>query len=215
MQIKYVTYNRKYFYQCARLMDGTWDFLKYFKGIKDKDIVYGAFFEGSLISSTYTDIIVDKNENVLGYLIGSSRKQVTFWRKSIQILVETKFYLKQFKYLLLGKYGDKKTAFEQFKSMMALTNCLERDKKLFDGEVNLFFISPLLRGQGYGKKLMDRFVEYCQLNKINKIFLWTDRGCNFKFYEHYGFELYDQINHQLLAEPEEEYNGFVYSMTLK
>lgn len=214
VEIKYVKYHNKYFNQCAMLMKGTWNFHKHFVNIENNDIVYGAFLEGSLMDATYTDLILDEHENVLGYLIGNNYKKDAFFIKGKKLLGQIKFYSKHLIYLILGKYGDKKAALQQFSGMTELASRLEKDKMLFDSEVNLFFVSPILRGKGYGKKLMDRYIEYCKQREIKKVFLWTDRGCNYKFYEFYGFELHDQINHKLLAEPEKEYNGFVYSLNL-
>lgn len=215
MKLKFRKYNRKYYHKCSDIMKETWDLNKYFHHIKDSNICYNAFLEVALINSDYTDIIVDRNDNVLGYLIASNKKRSTLWTKIKRFFLQLIFYIKQSYYLLTGRYGDKKAAIELFEKLDGLTNLLEKDKHKFDSEINLFFISSEIRGKGYGKKLMDRYIKYCRKEKIKKIFLWTDRGCNYKFYDNYGFELYDSINHELLEEPEEEYNGFVYSMVVE
>ncbi|WP_281221741.1 GNAT family N-acetyltransferase [Photobacterium sanguinicancri] len=74
---------------------------------------------------------------------------------------------------------------------MALNDKLgEEDAGLFDSEINLFIVSPELKGKGLGRKLMDRYVHFCKANGIATAFLWTDVDCDYSFYQKYGFKIH-------------------------
>jgi len=53
-----------------------------------------------------------------------------------------------------------------------------------DGELNFFAVNPEITGQGIGTKLLNTF-EQLEANKL--IYLYTDTGSTYQFYEHKGF----------------------------
>ncbi|AQT84593.1 Acetyltransferase (GNAT) family protein [Paenibacillus larvae subsp. larvae] len=85
-------------------------------------------------------------------------------------------------YLLRGDFGDRKTALRIRNEHIEVDKLGETTDRPFDSEVNLFIISPELRGMGYGKKLMDRYIEFCKENELHSAFLWTDIGGSVKIY---------------------------------
>ena len=88
----------------------------------------------------------------------------------------------------------------------------------FHGQLNLFVLSKQIQGQGYGRILMNRYIEFCNQYKIENIFLWTDISCNHGFYQHYGFRLYKKFYDDRLTNHEDKRtdkpNGFIYSKNL-
>lgn len=53
------------------------------------------------------------------------------------------------------------------------------------GEINFFAVDPKINGEGIGTKLLDA-LEKKEKGKL--IYLYTDSGCTYQFYEHRGFE---------------------------
>lgn len=64
---------------------------------------------------------------------------------------------------------------------------IESFKKTQDpvGELNFFVVDPKINGEGIGTKLLDA-LEKKEKGKL--VYLYTDSGCTYQFYEHRGFE---------------------------
>lgn len=55
-----------------------------------------------------------------------------------------------------------------------------------DGELNFFAVDPAINGKGIGSKLLNQL----QKNETGKhIYLYTDSGSTYQFYEHRGFQM--------------------------
>jgi GNAT superfamily N-acetyltransferase len=54
-----------------------------------------------------------------------------------------------------------------------------------------FILSPEVRGQGYGNKLMEEAVSFCRKNHYKRVYLWTFEGLHpaRHLYEKFGFRL--------------------------
>jgi len=54
-----------------------------------------------------------------------------------------------------------------------------------DGELSFFAVDPKLQGKGIGTKMLK---ELEKIEKGKKIYLFTDSGCNYQFYDHKNFK---------------------------
>ena len=54
-----------------------------------------------------------------------------------------------------------------------------------NGEIKFFAVNPNIKGKGIGSKILEVFE---RKEKGKQIFLFTDEGCSYQFYEHRGFE---------------------------
>lgn len=94
----------------------------------------------------------------------------------------------------IGRYDPEQDAFW----------CVVRDERVegsltIDGihaagkgaHLRWFIMSDSLRGQGYGKRLIDEAVKFCKSRNYPRIYLWTFDGLYAarKLYENAGFEL--------------------------
>lgn len=54
-----------------------------------------------------------------------------------------------------------------------------------------FILSPEIRGCGFGIRLMEKFIAFCENKKYKKVYLWTFEGLHAArhLYEKYGFKL--------------------------
>ena len=53
--------------------------------------------------------------------------------------------------------------------------------------MTLFAASPASQGKGYGRRLMDAYVEHCRHLGIERLTVETDVESSYGFYDHYGF----------------------------
>lgn len=210
MKLKFKKYNRRYLRSCAELIKTTWDLEEGFENPKKVDIIYQYFVMSCVNYSEHLDIIVDEKNNVKGLLFGSIEDES--YPQMIKYMIRVlKMKLWASVNLILGNFGDRKTALIINNENNSIDKLGEAYAKKFDGEINLFIVSPELRGKGYGKKLMDNYIEFCKENELHKIFLWTELSCSYSFYENYGFKLYRKFYHESLTEGDKNKpNGMIY-----
>ena len=75
MNLRFTRYKKEYFEQSANLMSQTWHFNEDLENPRDESLVFKAYFQHSLLESTYKDFLVDENGRVLGYLLASTPKK--------------------------------------------------------------------------------------------------------------------------------------------
>ena len=215
MNLTCTPYKKEYFEEAARLMSQTWHFNEELENPKDPSLIYKMYFQESLQDSQYTDFIVDENNRVLGYLLASAPTLTTPLTIIKSKILQLGTMIEITGHIALGHLGTRKKALSVIAAADELDKETHKNTEQFDSEVVLFFVSSELRGQGYGQKLMERYYAFCRRNNIRKIFLSTDLGCNFGFYDHHGFTRHREFHHELLSRPEQKYNGFIYSKQIQ
>lgn len=182
-------YDNSYFESCIRLIQITWNLHAGFKGIPDDKAVYAYYLKTCLNWNAHLDIIVDEADNVKGILFGSNEhpsliRELSFMRTDRKINKWKNELLKR------GTFGELDAAKREFAKLTLNDKLGEEDAELFDSEINLFIVSPELKGKGLGRKLMDRYVHFCKTYGIATAFLWTDVDCDYSFYQKYGFKIH-------------------------
>ncbi|QUH29737.1 GNAT family N-acetyltransferase [Vallitalea guaymasensis] len=205
MKFKFVKYKSSYTLDAAKMMRKTWHYDKCFEGIKDNIYFYKIFFKYSMIASDYHDLIVDENDKLVGILMARSINKKKLSLNYIGLGINFIFRW------LTGEFGKRIQAIKNISIMVKDNEKIMKDVKKYDNEITLFFVDENTRGNGLGKKLMNRYINYCKNQGIRNIILMTDAGCNYGFYEHYGFKRINAIHSDLFAKPEIEYNGFAYA----
>ena len=122
-----------------------------------------------------TDIICAyEGDEILGILIGKIKD-----KPKIHSSFSEKFYVHftDFVDRILSPLGDPVE-----KAMMKL--CKEYEET-YDGEITFLTKDPDCDTKGIGTFLLNEFESRC---KGKTIFLFTDDGCTYQFYEHRGFE---------------------------
>ena len=208
MKFTFVRYNKAYLHDATKMMGKTWEFDKCFKNLKDKDIIYSTLFKISYADSNYCDMTISENGDLMGFLIGGeTTEKINFSQVKLMCSI--------FWNVLIGKFGSWKIVYDFAKKGFKDLAPLMESQKEYDNEIKLFFVAEKSRGTGLGKTLMNRYVEHCRINNIKSIILITDEGCNYGFYEYYGYERVNQIHSSILAKPELEYNGYTYAYKIK
>ncbi|WFD10217.1 GNAT family N-acetyltransferase [Tepidibacter hydrothermalis] len=207
---RFEKYDLKYFKSCADLVKQTWNLHGAYKEIKNIDCVYELYIRDCLDYSEYCDLIIDEDENVCGIMFGSFENRNIIQRSTL-IIKRIKTCLWSSFRLLKGDFGKINNALSTYLNQKRDDNAGEVYSDNFSSEINLFIVSKSLRGQGYGYKLMNRYIEFCYENKLSSVFLWTDLGCSYSFYERYGFKLFDTFHGNTLSEGNgKDANGLIY-----
>jgi ribosomal protein S18 acetylase RimI-like enzyme len=187
MVITYKKFEKRYLNSCMEMIRTTWPFEDELINPKNPEYIYKYYVLNCSNWSEHLELLVDENEQAQGILFGSIED--TSYAKAI------KFYLTQWKiqlgmwwHILSGNLGNRKQAIAVYKNMCKHDADGEVFADEYDSEVNLFILSPSLRGQGYGRELMNRYMKFCRNNDLDNVFLWTTTDCNFHFYERYGFK---------------------------
>ncbi|SON52076.1 GNAT family N-acetyltransferase [Vibrio tapetis] len=190
---RFVPYEEKHFFGCVDLVMSTWNFHSSFMDVPCNRIIYEYYLKTCLNWNHHLDVIVDEHEQVIGILFGS--KEDTSFIEELKFSRKDRLNNKwKNKKIQSGHFGNKEVANREL-ARFAMNDVLgEKDASLFDGEVNLFIVSQAYQGQGLGKQLMDRYLNFCRSNKLKIVFLWTDEDCNHAFYSRYGFSLHKRFN---------------------
>ena len=214
MTVSFTPYREEFYIQSCMLMEQTWDLNDWLEDPEDETLIFKHYFESALNYSRYTDFIVSEDGRVMGYLMASDMKNKTLASTMGSGLKNMVTTLTFFKNGILGRMGERGPALAVAQLLCDLDRITYEGDTEYDSEITLFFVGTDLRGQGYGRKLMDRYLDYCKASAIKTIVLSTDLDCNYGFYDHYGFALHRKFHHPLLDKPEEEYNGFIYTLAL-
>lgn len=60
---------------------------------------------------------------------------------------------------------------------------VEESETSFDAEICLFIVNPSTRGMGIGQRLFGKVKEHFESQDVEDYYLFTDDGCDYKFYE--------------------------------
>ena len=81
-----------------------------------------------------------------------------------------------------------------------------------DGELIFFAVDPMIKGKGIGTLLLNALEER---EKGKNIYLYTDSGCTYQFYDRKGFKKEDEQNVQItIHNKTKELTCFLYSKKL-
>lgn len=204
MKIDCKQYDSNYHDKITDLLKLTWDFSLHFKNLKDNDVLYSLYFDGILIKCSYGKIVVDEKDQVLGVIFAEMNKKSNKWK---MFKLNTKIFIGAIK----GEYGERKAAFSFFNQYIRECKILYK-RANFDNEVSLLMVSPLSKGMGLGKKMINNYREECKKNKISKIGLQTGSDCDYHFYEHLGFIRESSMYSDMYEKGIEEDNFFIYTI---
>lgn len=187
MLLSYKKYRNKYLESCMKLIQSTWTFEEEFLKPKHPRHIYKYYVLNCVNWSEHLELLVDEDDQVQGLLFGS-REDATFPQKMKFRLIQWKLRFSLWWHILLGDLGNRKRAVLAFRNMQRRDADGEAMADEFGSEVNLFILAPGLRGCGYGRELMDRYIVFCRKNDLKSTFLWTTTTCSWNFYERYGFK---------------------------
>jgi GNAT superfamily N-acetyltransferase len=198
------------FNACVELVNKVWDFDTKFKPDNLAKLFKKTYTEGSLGESNFYIVVEEKNQ-VKGFLFGKCGNKNLYKNKygGVRGGVQTLFQLLNLKGLNL-----KKKIF-YIKIMFAHQIARNKVEPSRENEVNLFAVDPDAQGKGYGKMLMNAYIEFCKQNIAKRVTLETDKECNMGFYDHFGFK----VKGEFYSPMQKEYSGksgdcYIYELLL-
>lgn len=212
MELRTIPYRDEYRRQCIDLMSDTWNHNTLFPGLTRENLVNELFFHEATVGATYSRIILDENDRVAGYLFGILKNEthgrLSRGLRTVGLIGRMVFHF------LAGHLGPRRRAWRTATGLLSMMSALEGKRQDSDGFVSLFFVASSLRGLGWGKRLMEDFQHHCEAQGCRRIYLWTDKGCNYHFYDRQGFQRVVEVSSPLLAGYGDEPNGFTYVKSL-
>ena len=191
-------FNFNDFSSCVEIVNKVWDFDSRFHPAQLSELFKRVYVGSSLSASNYA-VVVEEDLIVKGFLFGNCGKTNLFKNEysglsgSRRLLIELLFLkgvkLKKKLYYLdiIGEHEKNRRKIEPSR----------------ENEVNLFAVDPNTQGKGYGKTLMNSFIEFCKKQNVKRITLDTDKECNYGFYDHFGFKVKGEFYSPL----QKEYSG--------
>lgn len=203
-------YENKDYSTCKKIINDIWYFDNRFKPQNLSKLFKKIYILDSLSISNFA-IVIEEDGDVKGFLFGNCGNKNLYKNEYSGLLGR----LRVITDLLL-------TSGVSLKKKLHYMNIIKEHEKNRDkiepsraNEVNLFAVNPKSQGKGYGKILLNEFINYCKTKKVNRITLETDKECNYKFYTHLGFEVKGKFYSPL----QKEYTGtsdesFVFELML-
>jgi ribosomal protein S18 acetylase RimI-like enzyme len=169
---------------CARISAGAWPETANVSG-GDTVRTMTLYVEFYVYSATWLDVAC-VDGRVVGLLFGRIDREHGRFGRIRSRLGHIKVYLK----LIMGRYWKGRDRFRLVKFAMSDDRNITENSPDADGEVMLFVVDGKFQGRGIGRALMDRFLQRAREANSKRITVSTnDIGCNWGFYDKYGFKL--------------------------
>lgn len=202
-------YKESDFLVCVEIVNDVWNFDNKFKPRELSEFFKKIYTGGSLAASNYNVVVVEDGI-VKGFLFGKCGKNPVHKNEYSGILGGLKSLLQLFS--VKGVSLRKKIYFLKY----LIVHEKERVKiePTRDNEVHLFAVETNTQGKGYGKLMMNSFINFCKKQNVTRITLDTDKECNVGFYEHFGFKVKGKFFSPVQMEYSEK-SGDTYVYELK
>jgi len=117
---------------------------------------------------------------------------------------------------LLGRFGRRRKLLQLLGPLLREQQELRRNVPPSEGRIEYFAVSPEYQGQGVGRRLMDRFVQYAGRYGVQAVSVFSGESVSFWFYERYGFQRWAEfdspLSSYLYGKP---IKGFSYRLPLQ
>lgn len=197
--------------KCVEIVNDVWDFDSRFIPAQLSELFKRAYIGGSFSASNFA-IVIEEDRIVKGFLFGKCGSRNLFKGEYGGIKGGLRFLLQ----LLFLKGVSLKKKLYYINILREHEKNRRKVEPTRENEVNLFAVTPKTQGKGYGKLLMNAFIDYSKNLNVNRVTLDTDKECNYGFYEHFGFKVKGEFYSPL----QKEYSGksgdsYVYELIVK
>lgn len=186
------------------LIGETFGFNEFIKDKKFLDSVLNIYLQSCIVASSFSKV-AEKNNKVIGIILGDSKKDKNRLKKAHNTLSLAYTILKVF----MANKENKKFIKEFAKVQDAYKELIKGTEDDFQGCIQLFIVSGESRGLGVGKALMNHLSNYMKSMDVKSLYLYTDNRCNYGFYDSQNFE---RINEKevYFDSMKEKLNVFLY-----
>jgi ribosomal protein S18 acetylase RimI-like enzyme len=210
MELHTSGYEPRYKYRCVRLIGETWDLQRILPEATNPRVIEELFFREATLDANHAELIVDEAGEVHGFLFGIIKRAPRGGvRAALRATGAVLWALGRF---LGGGLGPRRRALATIRKLLSMLSSLDALRKDDDAYVSLFIVRSPLRGKGWGKRLLDDYRAKAAGYGAKRLYLWTDKSCNYGFYDRMGFERIKEIESPFLAAYGSGPNGFVYAL---
>lgn len=183
LNVTYRDLEKKDYPYVEKIIRDTWNYDNICQKPSTAKQMAKVYLRGCLTQNTFARVAVCR-DRVVGIIIGECEKD----RKMNPGAHISSF----FNGLRLMLSGDGRKVGKQFRGFEKTDReMLESCKKKFDGEVVFFAVAKSVRGCGVGKELWGQLRGYFRAKGAERVYVFTDNTCNYKFYESQDFERLD------------------------
>jgi ribosomal protein S18 acetylase RimI-like enzyme len=154
--------------------------------IKDKkflDSILNIYLQSCISASSFSKV-AEKNNQIIGVILGNSKKDKNRLKKAHNTFSLAYSMLK----VIMANKENKKIS-KVFLELQETYKELIQGKTVdFQGCIELFIVSEESRGLGVGKSLLNHLSNYMKSMDVKSLYLYTDTRCNYGFYESQNFE---------------------------
>ena len=182
-------YKRSDYKVCETLVNQAWKFDTNIQPRALAEIAKTIYTKGSLLNSNFQKVI-EKDGKVIGLLFGLNEK---IEKKKSDFLFGLNILRRIF--FIKGLPFKKKTQF-----LKSLNRHVTNRSKLVEqgkSEIVLFIIDTSFQKQGYGKRLLEAFLQQCKESDVDSLIVETNTDGGSKFYKKMGFKLIDYFDSPL------------------
>lgn len=165
------------------LIDEAFEFNKWIEDKSFLNTMLDLYLQSCILDSSFAKV-AEKNNAVIGIILGSAKKDKKRLRKFHNILNSCCSVFK----LLFTRKQNKKAIKSFLEIDKTYKELISGKKDEFQGCVQLFIMSEKYRGLGVGKKLLGQLFNYMNDMEVNSLYLYTDNRCNYGFYDSQGFK---------------------------
>jgi ribosomal protein S18 acetylase RimI-like enzyme len=209
-EVQFRDFRRSDIETCARISADAWPETASVSG-GDTVRTMTLYVEFYYYSATWLDVACVDGQ-VVGLLFGRIDRERGMFGKIRSRLGHSRVYLK----LIMGRYWKASDRFKLVKSAMSDDRNITENSPDADGEVMLFVVDGKFQGRGIGRSLMDRFLQRARKSNSKRITVSTnDIGCNWGFYDKYGFKLQGSFRDSFTSfVRKEEIKNLIFSIDL-
>jgi GNAT superfamily N-acetyltransferase len=175
--------------RCVAIVDEVWDFDGHLRPRTLADFVKRLYTSGSLAESRYARVI-DRDGEVQAFLFGRAGTSDLYRNEYSGVIGRVRTLCR-----FLGLRGvGFATKLGWLRAIAVHQITRQRIEPVGEGEVTLFAAALAAQGKGYGRRLMDAYVDHCRELGIERLTVETDVESNYGFYDHYGFTRIGEFN---------------------
>jgi len=210
-EVSFRKYRHSDLLSCARISADAWPETASVSVMEDKVRTMKIYVEFYYYSGTWLDVACI-DDQVVGLLFGRIDMDRGLLGRLGSHLGHCKVYLK----LLFGRYWRVSDRMKLVRFALSDDRNIMEHSPEADGEVMLFVVDGRFQGRGVGRALMDRFLREARRADSKRITVSTnDVGCNWGFYEKYGFKLQSSFRDSLTSfVRKEEIKNLIFSINL-
>lgn len=181
--LTYRELTKKDYESVKELICSAFGFDEFIKDKKFLDSILTIYLHSCILDTSFSKV-AEKDNKVIGVILGSAKKDKNRFAKSHSILVSAFAFFK----LIISSKENKKSLKEFSKIQDTYKEIIHGKKDSFQGCVQLFIVSEESRGLGVGKTLINYLSNYMKSMDVESMYLYTDTRCNYGFYDSQNFK---------------------------